>query len=68
MQVCYLDKLKYDPLICDFCGTCVAVCPQDAIELQEADFNIFEERCTLCKNCVYVCPVRALEFDDEKPL
>jgi ferredoxin len=67
MQMIFL-KLKYDPAICDFCGACVAVCPHDAIELQESDFNILEKRCTLCKNCVYVCPVRALEFDDEKPL
>jgi len=47
---------------CDFCGTCVAVCPPDAIELREADIRIDEATCTNCKLCVYVCPVETLEY------
>ncbi len=65
MQHIFLGKIVYDRQLCDFCGTCVGVCPQDAIELAEADFNITES-CTFCKNCVHVCPVRALEFVDER--
>jgi ferredoxin len=46
---------------CDFCGTCVAVCAQDAIQLDEADLRIDEEACVLCLACVKVCPLAALE-------
>jgi dissimilatory sulfite reductase (desulfoviridin) alpha/beta subunit len=47
--------------LCDFCGTCVAVCPQDAIELFEARIAIIQDRCTECLNCVKVCPLHVLE-------
>jgi len=46
---------------CDFCGTCVAVCPVDAITLYEARLEIDHDLCTLCLNCVHICPVSALE-------
>ena len=48
--------------MCDFCGTCVAVCPPDSIELKEAEIIIDIKTCTDCKLCVYVCPVETLEF------
>lgn len=47
--------------LCDFCGTCVSVCPPDAIELKEAEIKI-ADTCTECKLCVYVCPIETLEF------
>ena len=50
---------------CDFCGTCVSVCPTDAIELDEVQLEIVESKCTDCKNCVKICPVNALEWIDE---
>ena len=42
---------------CDFCGTCVAVCPVDAIELREADISI------ICDICIWVCPIDVLSSD-----
>ena len=45
---------------CDFCGTCVAVCPVDCIELAEYRLSIDDDICTRCMNCVYSCPVEAL--------
>jgi len=42
---------------CDYCGTCVAVCPEDAIELLEAAIRIDHQKCTLCRSCVDVCPL-----------
>ncbi|MFH1942913.1 MAG: 4Fe-4S binding protein [bacterium] len=42
---------------CDFCGTCVAVCPADAIELKESSITIDEASCTLCFACVDICPL-----------
>ncbi len=50
---------------CDFCGTCVGVCPQDAIALDEAQWQVHVERCTLCGSCVQICPMHALELPNE---
>ncbi|MCX7984996.1 MAG: 4Fe-4S binding protein [Bacteroidetes bacterium] len=47
---------------CDFCGCCVGVCPEDALELLEARISIIEERCTNCRKCEWACPWNAIEF------
>lgn len=47
--------------ICDHCGTCVSVCPRDAIVLYERDIQLLEDRCDRCGRCRVVCPVRAVE-------
>lgn len=52
--------------ICDQCGTCIAVCPADALMLTEIHLQIDHERCTLCGLCVRICPISALEINDEK--
>ena len=48
--------------MCDFCGTCVSVCPPDSIELKEAEVIIDRDTCTECMLCIYVCPIETLEF------
>lgn len=45
---------------CDFCGTCVSVCPVDCIELEEAVIRIDHEICTDCELCIFVCPIEVL--------
>lgn len=50
---------------CDFCGCCVGVCPEDAIELLESDIRIIDERCTNCRKCVWACPWDVIEFHRE---
>jgi len=52
--------------LCDFCGTCVSVCPVDCIELFEAKIEINNEKCIDCNLCVKVCPLDVLEVKDEK--
>ena len=47
--------------MCDHCGTCVSVCPRDAIILYEREIRLIEERCDGCLRCLMVCPVRAVE-------
>ena len=42
---------------CDFCGTCVAVCSEDAIELKESLVIVDSERCISCFSCVDICPL-----------
>lgn len=50
---------------CDFCGCCVGVCPEDAIELKEAEIFIIDERCTNCCKCVWSCPIEVIRFNKE---
>jgi len=51
-------------MLCDACGTCISVCPVDAIELRGRILNIDAETCTECGNCITVCPVSALALFD----
>lgn len=50
---------------CDFCGCCVGVCPEDAIELKEAEIFIIDPRCTNCAKCVWSCPIEVIVFNKE---
>jgi len=46
--------------LCDFCGTCVAVCPENCIDLGETTIAIDFSLCSLCLNCVKVCPLHVI--------
>jgi electron transfer flavoprotein alpha subunit len=48
---------------CDGCGTCVSVCPNDALVL-ERRLRVLEDMCTSCWACVRVCPFEALSAKD----
>jgi ferredoxin len=51
--------LKIDQNLCDQCGTCIAVCPADALALTE-QLAVDGLKCTTCGTCVRVCPFGAL--------
>lgn len=53
------------PYKCDFCGCCVGVCPEDAIELKEAEIKIIESLCTNCAKCVWSCPIEVIKFNKD---
>ncbi|MEA2077146.1 MAG: 4Fe-4S binding protein [Candidatus Marinimicrobia bacterium] len=50
---------------CDQCGTCIAVCPADAMMLDEFKVKIDYKACTECGICVKMCPIAALEVKNE---
>ncbi|MBC8204712.1 4Fe-4S binding protein [bacterium] len=54
------DYIEVKRKLCDFCGTCVAVCPVDCIYLNEHDIIIDHDVCNLCMNCVKVCPLHII--------
>ncbi len=54
-----------DREICGYCGTCVGVCPKDAIDLVDLHLNIDKRKCISCGTCVKVCPINALKMTDE---
>jgi ferredoxin len=52
-------KVKKDE--CVACGTCIDVCPVEAITLNEIA-EIDEEKCTECGACIDECPTDAIEL------
>jgi ferredoxin len=47
---------------CSRCGTCVAECPTQAIDLETGMSD--PALCIECMHCVYLCPEKALKIDD----
>lgn len=45
---------------CDRCGTCIAVCPANALLLLSGPVVVNRDRCTGCGTCVKICPFGAL--------
>lgn len=50
--------------ICDECGTCISVCPVNALLLTEK-LEIDHDCCTQCGTCVNICPFGALSIKNE---
>lgn len=60
-------KLKIVPEKCIACGRCEAVCPFDAIHVQDGVAVIDAEKCTACGKCVPECPVACLTLKGLPP-
>jgi len=58
-----VKRIEVDDHICLVCGTCVGICPANAMVLGNDRLNISEELCTRCEKCVQICPVRALRLE-----
>ncbi|MBD3343713.1 MAG: ferredoxin [Chitinivibrionales bacterium] len=56
--------IKVKKNVCDVCGTCIRICPEDAL-LIIGELSCDETRCTSCGRCVKICPLGALSC--EKP-
>lgn len=56
---------KVDPEKCSGCGSCVDVCPTEAITLEDDVAVVDPEECTDCASCVDECPEEAIELVDE---
>jgi energy-converting hydrogenase A subunit Q len=48
---------------CDLCGTCVGVCPVDALKIEINELTINYDKCINCSQCIYICPIDALSED-----
>jgi NAD-dependent dihydropyrimidine dehydrogenase PreA subunit len=47
---------------CDGCGTCVEICPMEAIKIENGKAIVSDE-CTECGACVDECPKEALSLE-----
>ncbi|NLB79404.1 MAG: 4Fe-4S binding protein [Clostridiaceae bacterium] len=54
---------KVDPEKCSGCGSCVDVCPVEAITVNDVAV-VDPEECTDCGSCVDECPEEAIELED----
>jgi MinD superfamily P-loop ATPase len=52
-------RLTIDKEACDRCGTCISVCPCNALVLADT-LDVDTKTCTGCGTCVNICPVGAL--------
>ena len=58
-------QILHDQKKCVSCETCVHVCPQKAIEMENKHIVIHSERCTGCRTCIQNCPSMALSYEGE---
>ena len=58
--------LKIQKELCDYCGSCVAVCPEDCIYLNEKDISIDLRVCSFCLNCIKVCPLHIITQENKQ--
>jgi len=58
--------MKVNHSRCMYCGGCVGVCPQDAMELREIILQIDPVKCNNCGICFKFCPVGALVKEGKK--
>jgi ferredoxin len=55
-------KIQINTNICDLCGTCVGICPENIITMTMHNLIIDHDQCTRCKKCIWICPVHALNM------
>jgi len=48
--------------LCNYCGICAQVCPENAINVQEGQWVWDREKCFGCGKCVENCPEGALDY------
>lgn len=60
----HISMLTIHRDICGYCGACVSICPEDALELIDT-YLTAGDSCRNCGLCARVCPVGALEVTDE---
>jgi len=51
-----------DEEICTHCGSCIAVCPTEALYIKRPEMEIIfdKEKCSVCELCILTCPTRAM--------
>jgi len=55
--------IHIDEELCGYCGSCVAVCPENIIVLVDTHLKIDREECIECGRCLKGCPVGALSLE-----
>lgn len=58
----YLPTIRYD--LCSSCGTCIELCPVQAVEMGEQGKPVIvrPKTCSYCGSCEEICPEGAIEL------
>lgn len=59
----FRKQILWDPLKCAGCGTCVSVCPHEAVSFSGREIRFDRAKCRGCEACAAACPANALEAD-----
>lgn len=54
--------VKVDLQKCTGCGTCVDVCPTEALKVKSGKVVVSQDDCTECETCIAECPEEALNM------
>lgn len=63
---CGLPEVTYRYTSCKRCGTCVKVCPEQAVTLSNDGVHIDRVKCTVCGKCVKNCLPEALQISGKR--
>jgi len=58
--------ITVDNTRCELCGTCVGVCPADALVIERDHLRFAAEMCIECGACAAVCPVEAIDMAERE--
>jgi len=61
-----LPEVTYRYTSCKRCGTCVKVCPEQAVTLSDDGVHIDRVKCTVCGECVKNCLPEALQISGKR--
>jgi NAD-dependent dihydropyrimidine dehydrogenase PreA subunit/nitroreductase len=53
---------------CDGCGSCVKICHEHCLRLDEGKVRLQPAICSTCGQCIAACPEQALSWDGHAPL
>ncbi|MBS3782359.1 MAG: glycyl-radical enzyme activating protein [Candidatus Thermoplasmatota archaeon] len=62
----YEDDLFFYETKCIGCGSCLVVCPQDAVKEKNEVVTLDRDKCDLCGKCASECPTTALKMVGKK--
>ena len=64
------ENFRGKPVVsgCVKCGTCIKVCPANAIKIEDNIFIIDLKRCIFCGNCAFYCSKEAIRMSSEYEL
>jgi Fe-S-cluster-containing hydrogenase component 2 len=62
MNVIYIDELR-----CTGCGSCLGLCPQGAIAIENGVATIASTLCNECRDCLDSCPQGAIILAEPVP-
>lgn len=62
------DELVTRARLCDQCGTCISVCPGEALSLTEGFVALDQDKCTSCGLCVESCPQKVIFMWEDHPV